>query len=165
MRRLRHSGDRGTKLTGEPSLDLCTYCYSFRCDPMVMSAKFADKVSDRLRQHRCPACGKPEQFCSCKSVLDSHGEPKRVATHNNKKLRRAEERIRRRERAFHIWRSNQESIAPILGDEVCADIYVALRNHDVPDQPLNAILPMLKGLRLDLDALSYGWATEGRAGR
>ena len=56
---------RGIKLTGERSLDLCDGCLSFHCDPMTMSAKFTRKITKRLENLQCPACG--HRPCTCKS--------------------------------------------------------------------------------------------------
>lgn len=45
--------------------DLCSGCYSFECNPMTMSKKFQSKVSKRLKDGLCVACGKEK--CACKS--------------------------------------------------------------------------------------------------
>jgi hypothetical protein len=47
------------------SVDLCTGCFAFNCDPMTMSAKFRAKVNRRLEAKVCVACGKNP--CKCKS--------------------------------------------------------------------------------------------------
>jgi|GEM_PF-3281412 len=60
---------RGIKQDGTPSLDMCPGCYSFFCDPTVMSDKFREKIRRRISQGLCPACGaKP---CKCKSSLNA----------------------------------------------------------------------------------------------
>jgi len=58
---------RGIKKNGYRSLDLCTGCYSFHCDPMMMSRKFSNKIRERLKAGLCPACG--SNPCKCKSSL------------------------------------------------------------------------------------------------
>lgn len=157
MRHLRTRQDRGVKLNGEKSLDLCTGCYSFHCDPMSMSPAFQAKIHDRLRQGRCPACGKPKGFCSCKSVLAGHGEVKKVMTHNNKKLRKAERDIALRERAFRIWSRLGDRIVGLIGDEAYGDIYVALKNHERPELDWPCIASAVSSLCIDVQALAYAW--------
>lgn len=157
MRHLRTHGDRGVKLNGDRSLDLCTGCYSFHCDPMSMSLAFQEKISRRLRQGRCPACGKPAGFCTCKSVLPGHGEVKKIMTHNNKKLRKAERDIKLREQAFQIWSRLGDRLAGLVGDEVYGDIYIALRNHERPEQDWPCIASAVSGLDVDVKTLAYAW--------
>lgn len=65
----RGVGGNGFKQDGKtPSLDLCDYCYSFCCDPMLMSSKFKAKLDNRTRQNICPSCG--NNPCKCKSYLN-----------------------------------------------------------------------------------------------
>lgn len=58
---------RGIKLDGRRSKDMCPGCYSFNCDPMMMSWKFQDKIDRRIEEGVCPACGNDP--CRCKSSL------------------------------------------------------------------------------------------------
>jgi hypothetical protein len=58
---------RGIKQDGTESMDLCTCCYSFACDPLSMSRKFREKIDKRLEAGLCPACG--HNPCTCKSSL------------------------------------------------------------------------------------------------
>ncbi len=151
MRHIRNRQDRGTKLDGTPSADLCTGCYSLYCDLASMSPEFQHKIRERLRQRRCPACGKPAGFCSCRSCLPGHGEGvKLIQTHNNKKLRRAEKAIRDREAALRAWRKSEDTLVPLMGDEAYCDIYTSLYNHEVPETDLKDLMPVLT--LADIDA-------------
>ena len=60
---------RGIGKDGYKSLDLCTGCYAFHCDPMTMSRKFTAKVMDRQSRGLCVACG--HSPCTCRSSLTS----------------------------------------------------------------------------------------------
>ena len=58
---------RGIKLNGERSMDMCTGCIAFGCDPMAMSPRFQNKINKRIELGLCPACG--SNPCKCKSKL------------------------------------------------------------------------------------------------
>lgn len=87
MRFIKSRKPRGRKLNGERSMDLCPCCYSFRCDPMGMSIKFQSKIHNRIKNGQCPACGRPTNYCSCKSSLKLRSGETRIVTHNNRKRR------------------------------------------------------------------------------
>ncbi len=158
-RHLRHYQDRGWRLDGTRSQDMCTCCYSIGCDPMSMSLAFQRKINDRLRQHRCPACGKPRGFCTCKSCLPDHGEGvKLVQTHNNRKLRKALADIKARELAAQLWRRNIERIADELGDEVAGDVSYALYRHERPELPWATVLRTAQRLGMEPSVLYPAWA-------
>ncbi len=158
MRHQRDYQDRGWKKNGRRSEDLCEHCYSFGCDPMAMSLAFQRKIDERLRQHRCPACGKPQGFCTCKSCLPGHGEGvKLIQTHNNKKLRRAKADVVAREKAYHLWRRNVDALASVIGDEAARDVRAALMYHRKPELPWTAVKAAIRSLGLDEDTLRYAW--------
>ncbi len=160
-RHLRQHADRGIKLDGTRSQDMCTCCYSIGCDPMSMSLAFQRKIHGRLRQGLCPACGKPKGFCTCKSCLPGHGEGVRlIQTHDNRKLRRARADVAARERAYRLWQRNVDALADIIGDEVCGDINVALSYHRKPDMPWSAVKDAVARLGLDAETLRYAWGKE-----
>lgn len=60
---------RGIKLDGTPSMDMCTGCMSFNCDPMAMSRAYRDKQDRRHAEGVHFPCG--TNPCSCKSSLDA----------------------------------------------------------------------------------------------
>jgi len=59
---------RGIKLDGTRSLDMCPYCFSFRCDPSLISNLISIKFKKRLDMGLCPSCG--HEVCRCKSKLN-----------------------------------------------------------------------------------------------
>lgn len=137
------------------SLDLCPHCYSFLCDPTAMSIKFSNKISDRLRQKRCPSCGKPKDFCSCKSTMSK--TPILVPGHNNKKLRRMEEIIRKREQAAMTWTRLENEIQKRLPENIDVDdIGYALRHHNIPNVDWMQVKPTLDDLHIT-DICIIGW--------
>ena len=87
MRYVKPRKPRGIKLNGQPSQDLCPYCYSFGCDPCAMSLKFQSKIETRLRNGQCPACGSPINACKCKSSSKLKGGENLFILHNNKHRR------------------------------------------------------------------------------
>lgn len=60
---------RGFKLDGTQSLDMCSGCIAFGCDPMAMSRAFRDKKDKRRSLGVCVSCGNTP--CRCKSSLGS----------------------------------------------------------------------------------------------
>jgi hypothetical protein len=65
MQQKKKRKPRGIKQDGTKSRDMCSHCFSFNCDPMIMSEKFRNKINKRLKEGFCGACGhKP---CTCKS--------------------------------------------------------------------------------------------------
>lgn len=138
-------------------LDMCPVCYSFGCDPMAMSFAFSEKIHNRLRQKRCPCCGKPKGFCSCKSSMQLKPGSHTIQTHNNEKLRKAEAMIQAKEQAYRIWEQNFEEIEQVLGEEQTADICISLRNHSVPRIEWKRIEKELDFTDIDLYRLKAGW--------
>jgi len=59
---------RGIKLNGHYSMDMCTGCIAFGCDPMAMSRAFQEKKARRDNANVCVSCG--NNPCKCKSSLD-----------------------------------------------------------------------------------------------
>lgn len=74
---------RGIKLSGNKSYDFCPVCYAPFCDPMSQSIRIREKITRRLRDGRCPACGNQKQACRCKSGLGLKNPV--LVTHNNRK--------------------------------------------------------------------------------
>lgn len=138
-------------------LDMCPTCFAFGCDPFAMSPQFREKITRRLRQKRCPCCGKPKGFCSCKSSMDLNPGTHTIRTHNNKKLRKAERENKAKETAWLIWRKNFEQIALILGEEQAAEIDLSLRNHNVPQTRWSVVVKALNCTETDLQQLWAGW--------
>ena len=68
MRKVKARKPRGRKLSGRLSYDMCTGCYMPFCDSFAASQLYRDKISARLRNGLCPACG--HSPCSCKSKLE-----------------------------------------------------------------------------------------------
>lgn len=46
--------------------NLCDCCYSYQCNPLMMSKKFKMKIEKRKKNDLCVACGKNP--CKCKSI-------------------------------------------------------------------------------------------------
>ena len=139
---------------GPNSLDLCPYCISYGCDPMSMSPLFRHKVDERMRKQCCPSCGKPKEFCSCKSHLDT---PAVMNTHNNKKLRQAKEMVQQRERAYQEWTSYKNALLQHISPEVYQEVHFSLKHHQVPDFPLHPFLQIAGEIGMNQDILAVGW--------
>ena len=59
---------RGIKKDGSRSLNLCSGCGYFLCDPIFNNDGPANtKIQKRLRNGLCMGCGKTKDKCSCKS--------------------------------------------------------------------------------------------------
>lgn len=137
MVRGRHK-KRGYKQSGVKqdgvtlSLDLCPHCLSFGCDPMAMSHKFDNKVSNRKRKALCPCCGKPQGFCSCKSSMNIAPGGSAIRTHNNRKMRKVMALINEKEAAAVKFNKNYDEIVAVVGDTMADKLYWDISNHNVP---------------------------------
>lgn len=147
---------RGVRQDGTYSQNLCPHCYSFGCDPMAMSLAFNNKIRNRLRNGCCAACGQPKEFCSCKSSLagSAYCLP---ATHNNKKLRKAQAQIKALEDARKAWTAMEDDIADLIGDDVFSDVEYSLYMHVTPDIPLEDIKKKCRGHNVDFSDVEIAW--------
>lgn len=139
-------------------MDMCPYCYSFGCDPMAMSPAFSQKIEERRRKGLCPCCGEPASFCKCKSSSQVAPGTHVLRTHNNKKRNAAKQQVQCREAAYLAWAKNEDLLSGILGDNVYAEVYTALRNHQVPAAiSWNQLQRKLFGSTLDQQLFAAGW--------
>lgn len=137
---------RGIKKDGTKSFDFCRGCYHPFCDPMALSPRVEAKISSRLHNGRCPACGKLLSFCSCKS-----GDVKApvMRTHNNKK-EREEETLRAQVSAAFTTVCQRSERRDEISDEILGNLYFVLhglqsrRPNQVYMKEINTLKSLMK---------------------
>ena len=156
MRTTKQRKPRSIKINGEPSLDMCSCCISFYCDPMSMSTEFRTKIRNRMRMHLCPACGQPNGFCQCKSSIQQE-KTGRLITHNNKKLRRAWAEVHDRERAYQEWSQFLDVLYDTLGEQKFSQINYALYHHNVPPVPWKNVAAAIVQSGANMEIIHFAW--------
>lgn len=150
---MKHARKRRTS-----GLDMCPYCISFNCDPMTMSFKFQEKVTNRRRQGLCPACGWPKEFCQCKSSMTADVPRGQVIrTHNNKKLRQARAMVRVKEAIYNDWERICAHLEGCMTDDELASVSISLYYHKTPNIPWERVSTALRTAGIDPTGFAPAW--------